>query len=89
MPEEENQIFASLQLLKEKLINMELEKDEADQKIDEYEQELVRLRDEIETQKKLRRADSALGPLDGDAGGNNKVDWKIEKTSRYPSKQSK
>lgn len=85
VPEEEKQIIASLQLLKEKLANVEQEKEEADQKLDEYEREVLRLQDEIETQKRLRRADSAFSPSDGEAGNNDKVDWKIEKTSKYPS----
>ena len=81
VPEEEKKIIASLQLLKEKMADMEREKEETDLKIDEYEQEILRLRDELETQERLRRTDSGLGPSDGEAGGNGKVDWKIEKTS--------
>jgi hypothetical protein len=89
VPDEEKQIIASLQLLKEKMAEMEREKQDADRKFDKYEQEILRLQDELETEKRLRRADSALGPSDGEARGNYKADWKIEKTSTHPITQLK
>jgi len=82
MPEEEKIIIAQLQLLKDKLAEMEREKENADAKIEDYEGEILRLRDDLEAQDRLRRADSGLGPSDGEDGSNDKADWKIEKISK-------
>jgi hypothetical protein len=83
MPEEEKVIIAQLQLLKDRLAEMEREKEEADIKIDDYEQEILRLRDELDAQDRLRRTDSGLGPSDGENGSDSKANWKIEKTSKF------
>lgn len=83
MPEEEKVIIAQLQLLKDKLAEMEREKEDADIKIDDYEQEILQLRDELDAQDRLRRTDSGLGPSDGENGDDSKANWKIEKTSKF------
>jgi hypothetical protein len=82
MPEEEKQIIAQLQVLKEKLSDLEQEKEEADMKIEDYEQEIAQLREQLDAQDRLRRTDSGLGPSDGENGSDGKVGWKAEKISK-------
>ena len=80
LPEEEKAIFASLQLLQEKVTQLELEKDEKDQKIGQYENEIIELRAQAEAQKEIRRSDSGLGTTDDEARGPS--NWKIDRASK-------
>ena len=78
IPDEEKAIFAALQLLQDKVAQMEHERAEAEKKIEEQELEIIELRIATQAQDKLRRSDSALGSTDGESAG--KGSWKVEKT---------
>lgn len=84
LPIDEKELIATLHLLHDKIAQMEQESADADQKMYEYEQEIVQLRSEREQQRNVRRSDSALGSSDGE--GNGKVTaWtklQIEKTRK-------
>ncbi|KAI9665938.1 MAG: hypothetical protein M1821_003873 [Bathelium mastoideum] len=77
LPEEEKAIFASLQLLQEKVDELEVEKDQKEQKIGEYENEIIELRTQAQTQREFRRSDSALGTTDDEARGPSS--WRIDR----------
>ncbi|OCL08105.1 hypothetical protein AOQ84DRAFT_293844 [Glonium stellatum] len=79
IPSDEKAIFASLQLLKEKVAQLEQEKAESEKKIEEQEVQIIELRAANEAQEKLRRSDSALGSTDGEGSGE-KNNWRVEKT---------
>ncbi|KAL5114057.1 hypothetical protein ACEQ8H_008071 [Pleosporales sp. CAS-2024a] len=74
IPDEEKAIFAALQLLQDKVADMERERAEADKRIEEQDLELIELRATTQAQEKLRRNDSGQ---DSDSG---KGSWKVEKT---------
>lgn len=78
MPSEEKAIFSALQLLQDKVAQMEHERAEADMRMEEQEQEIDRLRASAQAQDTLRRSDSALGSTDGE--GSSRTSWKVEKT---------
>lgn len=78
IPEEEKAIFVALQMLQDKVAQIELQRTEQEKKLEEQELELIELRATTKAQEKLRRNDSSLGP-DGDSKGS----WKIEKTRRH------
>jgi hypothetical protein len=80
VPEDEKAIMASLQLMKDKFEQLQQDKDEADRKIEEYEDEAVKLRAQLMARQSLRRSDSALGASDSD--GNAKAKWQVEKTRK-------
>jgi hypothetical protein len=82
IPSDEKAIFASLQLLKEKVAQLEQEKAESEKKIEEQEIQIIELRAANEAQEKLRRSDSALGSTDGEGSGE-KNNWRVEKTSMW------
>lgn len=70
VPEDEKVIYASLQLLKDKIAQLEQEKAEADKRLEEQESELIELRVQLDTQSRLRRSDSGFGSDDeGKAAG--------------------
>jgi hypothetical protein len=77
IPEEEKAIFSALQLLQDKVAQMEHERAEAEKRIEEQDLELIELRATAQAQEKLRRSDSAQ---DSDSG---KGSWKVEKTRKY------
>lgn len=77
IPDEEKAIFSALQLLQDKVANLEKERAEAESKIEEQELELIELRATAQAQEKLRRSDSAQ---DSDTG---KSGWKVEKTRKF------
>jgi hypothetical protein len=77
IPDEEKAIFSALQLLQDKVAQMETERVEHEKRIEEQELELIELRATTQAQEKLRRSDSAQ---DSDGG---KSGWKVEKTSRF------
>ncbi|KAH7082991.1 hypothetical protein BKA63DRAFT_141067 [Paraphoma chrysanthemicola] len=74
IPEEEKAIFSALQLLQDKVAQIEHERAEAERRIEEQDLELIELRATTQAQEKLRRSDSAQ---DSDSG---KGSWKVEKT---------
>lgn len=78
IPDEEKAIFAALQLLQDKVAQMEHERAEAEKKIEEQELEIIEMRVTNQTQDRLRRSDSGLGSTDGESAG--KGSWKVEKT---------
>lgn len=79
VPEDEKAILAALQLMKDKFEQLSVEKEEADRKIEEYEDEAVRMRAQLVARQNFRGRDSALGSTDGE-DGSPKTKWQIEKT---------
>jgi hypothetical protein len=77
IPDEEKAIFSALQQLQDKLEQMDHERAEAEQRLEEQDLELIELRATTQAQEKLRRSDSAQ---DSDAG---KGSWKVEKTRKF------
>ena len=71
IPEDEKAIFASLNLLRQRVEELEMEKSEAAKRAEEYENEVIELRSQL-----LGRGDSALGSSDEEAGETR---WKHEK----------
>lgn len=82
IPEDEKVILASLQILKDRLAQVEQEKAEADQQIEEYEIRVSELQSLLEAQESLRRSDSALGSSDGEGPATQKNKWKLEKVRK-------
>ncbi|THV93123.1 hypothetical protein D6D27_04539, partial [Aureobasidium pullulans] len=78
VPDEEKAIFASLQLLKDKVANLETEKSEAQKRLEEYETEVGHLKSRLDVEQKLRRPDSALGE---DDDGSAKERWRVERAT--------
>ncbi|CAI6325107.1 unnamed protein product [Periconia digitata] len=78
LPSEEKAIFSALQLLQDKVAEMEHERAETDLKMEERAQEIDRLRAMVEAQEARRQTDSALGSTDGESSGRSS--WKIEKS---------
>ncbi|TID20535.1 hypothetical protein E6O75_ATG05299 [Venturia nashicola] len=87
VPEDEKAILAALQLMKDKFEQLTVEKEEADRKIEEYEDEAVKLRAQLVARQNFRRSDSALGSTDGE-DGSAQTKWQIEKTQLETSIQS-
>jgi hypothetical protein len=83
IPDDEKAIFAALQLLQDKVADMERERAEAEKKIEEQDLELIGLRATTQAQEKLRRNDSGQ---DSDAG---KGSWRVEKTRRLKKESSR
>jgi hypothetical protein len=77
IPDEEKAIFSALQILQEKVADMERERAEAERRIDEQDLELIELRATTQAHEKFRRSDSAQ---DSDSA---KSSWKIEKTRKF------
>lgn len=84
VPADEKAIFASLQLLREKVAQLEQEKAESERRIEDYGNEVIGLKVELEMQQNMRRSDSALGSTDGE-GQSSKDNWRVEKTSKCTS----
>lgn len=81
VPEDEKAILAALQLMKDKFEQLTVEKEEADRRIEEFEDEAVKLRAQLTARRNYRRSDSALGSTDGE-DGSAKTKWQIEKTRK-------
>nr|POF04569.1 spindle pole body protein ppc89 [Quercus suber] len=62
-PDEEKQIYASLQLLQDRIADLEMDKSEAHQKQQDYENQIIDLQSQLYAER--RRPDSALGSDDG------------------------
>lgn len=82
IPRDEKAIFAALQLLQEKVAQMEAERAEQDKKIEDQELEIVELKATAQAQAQTRGRDSALGSTDGE--GSGKASWRVEKTRECP-----
>ncbi|KAI4791993.1 hypothetical protein E4T44_12866, partial [Aureobasidium sp. EXF-8845] len=78
VPEEEKAIFASLQLLRDKVANLEADKSEAQKRLEEYEVEVGQLKSRLDVEQKLRRPDSALGEDDDSSA---KERWRVERAT--------
>ncbi|KAJ4295370.1 hypothetical protein N0V90_007382 [Kalmusia sp. IMI 367209] len=78
IPQDEKAIFAGLQLLRDKVAQLEHERAEREQKIEDQELEIIELKATAQAQEKFRRSDSGLGSTDGE--GSGKASWKVEKT---------
>ncbi|KAK8234023.1 hypothetical protein HDK90DRAFT_454473 [Phyllosticta capitalensis] len=78
MPADEKALFTSLQLLKDKVTQMEQDKAETEKKFEDYETQVAQLKAELNAQAEFRRSDSALGSTDGE--GNKKDNWRVERT---------
>ncbi|KAI4731319.1 hypothetical protein E4T49_00843 [Aureobasidium sp. EXF-10728] len=78
VPDEEKAIFASLQLLKDKVAILEAEKSEAQKRLEEYETEAGQLKSRLDVEQKLRRPDSALGE---DDDGSAKERWRVDRAT--------
>lgn len=87
--EEERAILASLQMVRDRLAQVEQEKAEADLRIGEYELHVADLQAQIDAHTSLRRSDSALGSSDGESPSNAKNKWKIEKARKEISADAK
>ncbi|PSK34131.1 Spindle pole body protein ppc89 [Elsinoe australis] len=80
LPEEEKAIFTSLQLLKEKVAQLEMEKSEAAKTAEQFENEIIALRSQVTMERRLRRPDSGFGS-DEERPGDG--DWRMERGRRY------
>ena len=80
IPKDEKAIFAALQLLQDKVAQMEHERAEQEKKIEEQELEIVELKATAQAQAQARGRDSALGSTDGE--GSSRASWKVEKTRK-------
>lgn len=78
VPDEEKAIYASLQLLKDRVDQLELEKSEAAKRAEEYEGEIIDLRSQLAVSQ--RRPDSGLGSPDEDEMGSDRL--KVEKKKK-------
>lgn len=86
VPEDEKAIFASLQLLKEKVAQLEQDKAEAERRVEDYESENIELKAELQARDEQRRSDSALGASDDD--GKTRGGLQAEKTKLEATVQS-
>ncbi|KAK0283838.1 hypothetical protein LTR54_012186 [Friedmanniomyces endolithicus] len=75
IPDEEKAIFASLQVLKERVDSLEMEKAEAEKRGEEYEDEIIDLRSQLQAER--RRPDSALGSDEDERAAGK---WRVERT---------
>jgi hypothetical protein len=82
IPDEEKAIFAALQLLQDKVSELESERAEAEKKIEDQELEIIELKATTHAQENARQSgrDSGLGSTDGEGSGRGS--WKIEKTRK-------
>lgn len=86
IPQEEKDIFLSLQLLQEKVATLEMEKADTQNYLEELQNENYRLQAEREEFQKRRRSDSALGMADSGSDGEYARDNQklvAEKTSKF------
>jgi len=80
IPDDEKAIYASLTLLKDRVAELEMAKSEAQKRAEEYEDEIIDLRSQLQTER--RRPDSALGS-DDESRAQEK--WRMEKTKLQAS----
>ena len=80
LPAEEKAIMASLQLLQDKIAQLEQEKSEAERRAEEYESQVIELQAELQAKENARRPDSGLGS--DSEGSGERQNWRIEKSSK-------
>ena len=78
LPIDERALFASLQMLQEKVTGLEKDKNTAEEKLEKYELENLQLKSELE-EYKHRDSDSALGT---DIEEGRRKEWQGEKTRK-------
>ncbi|KKY13544.1 hypothetical protein UCDDS831_g08911 [Diplodia seriata] len=78
IPSEEKALYTSLQLLRDRLAQMDQDKAETEKKLEDYEAQVSELKAELAARDEMRRSDSALGSTDGE--GNRRDNWQNEKT---------
>lgn len=76
IPEDEKRIYASLQILQDKVVQLEQEKSAADKRVEDFEVEIIQLRSQLDREEQLRRPDSALGS----ESESEKEKWRMERT---------
>jgi hypothetical protein len=81
--DDDKAILASLQLLKDKVASLEQENAQAARRIEDYENEVIELQAELNSQADARRSDSALGSTDGEAGESDRNKRRQEMTSKH------
>jgi hypothetical protein len=81
VPGDAQALAKALEVLKEKVFELEKNKEEAANKMADYENEIFELRTELHVQQNLRKTDSALGASDEE--GNARTKWRVEKTSKF------
>lgn len=79
VPEDEKAIFASLQLLKEKVLQLEKEKEEARRRAEEYELQTIELKSQVQMEQRLRRSDSPR-TVDHDSNAQRVEHTKLQTT---------
>ncbi|KAF2453813.1 hypothetical protein BDY21DRAFT_292475 [Lineolata rhizophorae] len=80
--DEDKAIYASLQLLREKIAELEQDKAESDRRIEDYESEVIALKAELQAQHDYRRPDSGLG---SEGEGSKRNSWQAEKSKLQAS----
>jgi centrosomal CEP57-like protein len=78
LPDDEKHLIRQLEMLSDKIAKLEVEQSEQHQQILEYEEEILSLRTELESSKRARRSDSALGSSDEE--GSSRTKLQIENT---------
>lgn len=79
IPVDEKSLYVSLQLLQDKVVTLEAEKTKAEDKLEEYEMELLQMKSKLEEQARSRHSDSALGT---DIEEGKRRDWQGQKTRK-------
>jgi len=77
VPADEKALYLSLQLLQEKVANLEREKAESDKARDDYELEVLQLRSKLEEQDMVRQSDNTL---EADVEDGKVRDWQGERS---------
>jgi len=79
IPIDEKSLYVSLQLLQGKVTALEADKANAEDKLEEYELEVLQLKSKLEQQARNRHSDSALGT---DIEDGKRRDWQGQKTRK-------
>ncbi|KAF2396951.1 hypothetical protein EJ06DRAFT_533662 [Trichodelitschia bisporula] len=78
-PVDEKAIIAALQVLHEKIANLEQERSEMNRQLDDYENEIITLRTELESRQHVRYTDSAMSSNHNESV-KDKAKLRVEKT---------
>lgn len=78
LPDEEKQLIYQIEKLRHKMSQLERENSEQQEKIHDYDEEVTRLRAELEFAQNSRRPDSALGSSDGDNSVIARTKFQVE-----------
>ncbi|KAF1349859.1 hypothetical protein BDV97DRAFT_177589 [Delphinella strobiligena] len=76
LPHEEKAIIASLQLMRDKVSQLEMERSENIKRMEEYQNQVLNLKSRVQMEEKLRRPDSALGSDDEESSSDK---WRVER----------